>query len=161
MENLTDGLHYHTWLEGDARKAVVDVQALAEALPHGSGIDGDWTITVRRNGDIGLIGEYHGMNEHGYYDGWSDIRASLVKVRKDVIYPLETAGFAQIINRAGDIVLNVRNRGDHGDYLHEVLAEALKSFVSRTGGNCIHVETGAKAEFSRERGGWVAVPVSA
>jgi len=39
------------------------------SLPHGSGIDGSWYLSFYKNTYV-FHGEYHTMNECGYYDGW-------------------------------------------------------------------------------------------
>jgi hypothetical protein len=47
-------------------------------LPHGSGLDGDWFVSVRRGGKgITLTTEWHSMNENGYYCGWFPVRIVL------------------------------------------------------------------------------------
>ena len=155
MENLTPKYHYHVWLDGDPGRAIVNVRELAEELPHGSGIDGDWTIVVRRNGDLGLFAEYHRMNDGGYYAGWARLRASLKKLKADVVHSLGTPGFVQILNRKGDIVLTTLGRGDVADWFHECLSEDLKGFVTQREGECVHQATGQRAEYSRELRGWV------
>lgn len=43
------------------------LQDVANNLPHGSGIDYDWTFYVQKNGKIVFGNEYHGMNEAGFY----------------------------------------------------------------------------------------------
>ena len=59
------------------------INACVDLLPHGSGIDGTNRIELEKCSDTKLVftGEYHAMNEHGYYDGWHDfkltVRASL------------------------------------------------------------------------------------
>lgn len=46
-------------------------EALMTVLPHGSGIDCDWTYEVR-NTSIRFKNSYHCMNELGFYDGYQD-----------------------------------------------------------------------------------------
>src|ERR1039458_9134377 len=83
MENLTPSLWYRTWLDNATdRTPVVDVHKLADLLPHGSGIDSDWTIRVQRNGDVTVYGSYHAMNENGFYVGWRNFRFTVRKWRK-------------------------------------------------------------------------------
>lgn len=43
-----------------------------EILPSGSGIDSGTTINRDRKDGIVLETSFHHMNEHGYYDGWTD-----------------------------------------------------------------------------------------
>lgn len=45
-------------------------QEILDLLPHGSGIDGDWTVETKKNGSMFFYNEYHRMNDAGYYDGW-------------------------------------------------------------------------------------------
>ena len=156
MENLTPTLHYHVWLNGSESKAIVNVRELAQSLPHGSGLDGDWTIFVRRNGDLGLFVEYHQMDGQGSYCGWRTLRASITKVRQEARHPLNTPGFYQILYPKGSIILNVLAGGDTGDWLHECLSQDLASFLTPMGqGGAIHEESGKPAIFSRDHGGWV------
>lgn len=51
-------------------QAIID--ALANALPTGSGIDCKWQFTEQKNGNILAHNSYHCMNEYGFYDGWAD-----------------------------------------------------------------------------------------
>lgn len=44
---------------------------IANALPHGSGIDGDWHIEEKGN-NIYAGNSYHCMDDVGYYVGWQD-----------------------------------------------------------------------------------------
>ena len=54
------------------------VEDLAEVLPHGSGIDADWTIEYR--GDYIIArNSYHCMDEYGFYDGWQDFSIVIEK----------------------------------------------------------------------------------
>lgn len=55
------------------------VEDLGEALPHGSGINGDWEIEYRKNYIIAR-NSYHCMDENGFYDGWQDFS---VVIKKD------------------------------------------------------------------------------
>lgn len=52
-------------------------QSLQEDLPHGSGIDLDWSYYIQKNGKIVFMNSYHGMNEHGYYDDWADFKLTI------------------------------------------------------------------------------------
>lgn len=151
------GAWYAVYLDGATARAIVDVRQVAEALPHGSGLDTDWHIKVTRNGDLNLTTEYHQMDEHGMYDGWKGVRASIRKVRSEVRHPLPAEGFYQVTNRIGDIVLAVSSRGDLGDYLHDVLAEALRPILTKTpdGYQCFG-PNGRRAVWVREESyvGW-------
>lgn len=122
MENLTPKLHYATWLDGDPARACVDPQRIADALPHGSGIDGNWHITVLRNGDVQVSGEYHAMDDNGMYCGWRGFKFTVRKARKLESNALTgpCAGKVQVLKRPGDIYLDsFRGGADAGDYLYE------------------------------------------
>jgi hypothetical protein len=60
---------YHTKIEieNEDRKQIAEV--LAEKLPHGSGIDGNWTIYQKSNPNVYYASNfYHAMDEFGGYD---------------------------------------------------------------------------------------------
>jgi hypothetical protein len=52
-----------------------DLAILIEKLPHGSGIDCDWTLHAIDDHGIMVSNSYHNMNDRGMYDGWSDFVA--------------------------------------------------------------------------------------
>lgn len=67
---------YRVTLDGaveDTTRACVDLHALAEALPHGCGLDGDWCVTVARSGNVTARNAHHVMSEHGYYMFWTPV----------------------------------------------------------------------------------------
>lgn len=121
---------YHvrcSYAEGH-KPAVVDLAELANILPHGSGIDGDWYISVQRNGDLTVTGEYHAMNEHGYYCGWRTFRFTLRRARKNVYHPLTgpSIGKFQVTKIKGQVYLeSFRGGGDAADYLYDTVSHAL------------------------------------
>lgn len=133
MENLTAGLWYATHLD-DRRTSqriapCVDVQALAKALPHGSGIDGDWYVTILRNGDVRVDGEYHNMNDGGGYCGWTTFAVFLRRAKRAKVWALKgpCEGRVQVWERKGDVTFTLRGGGrDLGDYLHECIHSALR-----------------------------------
>jgi len=47
-------------------------KAVIEALPHGSGIDGDWYCERQQNGKVVCYNSYHVMDEWGSYRAWAD-----------------------------------------------------------------------------------------
>lgn len=129
MENLAVGLWYRVNLDNPHGKVpIVDVQKLADCLPHGSGIDGDWNIIIKRSGDVLVHGDYHAMDENGSYDGWRHFRFTLERARKMISHDLigPCAGKTQITVRPGDINL-VRwvGGGDASDYLYETCEYAI------------------------------------
>jgi len=68
---LKDALWYHVYCDDSKleknKVPCVDLEKLADALPHGSGFNGNWNITIRKNGDIHCSSVYQTMNEYGYY----------------------------------------------------------------------------------------------
>lgn len=71
--DLLPGLWYHVWSNEDSPA----LRDLAEKLPHGSGLDTDWHVTVRKNGSIVLRTEWHLMDEYGCYGGWQPVTVTL------------------------------------------------------------------------------------
>ena len=51
-------------------KPAIDLDALKDVLPHGSGIDADWEFRENADGSVRCFNAWHAMNEHGYYCGW-------------------------------------------------------------------------------------------
>src|SRR5512138_2858581 len=78
-------------------KPIVDVKALADALPHGSGIDGSYYIRVSKNGNVQISTEFHDMDENGMYCGWTPVSVRLILVTKNERHELPKAGFYQLI----------------------------------------------------------------
>ena len=64
---------------------------------HGSGFDCDWkpyTLSgdkaISQSGRLSVFGGYHNMNEHGYYDGWTDLILYIPLMNPDIIGNLNT-----------------------------------------------------------------------
>lgn len=72
MRDLLGGkLWYKVYLdENNADRAIVDLDALADILPHGSGYDDDWYVDVAKCGSVLARTEFHRMDENGSYNGW-------------------------------------------------------------------------------------------
>ncbi len=106
----------------------VDLETLARHLPHGSGIDGDWRLIVRKNGDIYMECDVHCMDDNGSYDGWTTWSATIRKARRDEMHPLKgpMEGYFQVTRRAGDIYLSggASARG-YGDWIYETVQSNL------------------------------------
>lgn len=88
--------------------AEVSLLDVAEALPHGSGLDSDWHITLRRDGGLTLRTEWHAMNQHGYYTGY---------------YPVMVVVDSTLA--VTDVRVNSRATNDVGDYLAETVQYCL------------------------------------
>lgn len=105
------------------KSPVVDVHKLAEILPHGSGIDGSWTIEVKSNGNVTVHGEYHAMDEYGGYAGWYDFRFTLTRCVKNEYVKLSgpCEGKYQVTRKKGTVYLRSFMGGggrDNADYLY-------------------------------------------
>ena len=113
-----------------ANPIIKDMVAFAEALPHGSGIDGDWHIQVQGNGNVVVTGEYHHMNNGWYYDGWSNFKLWMSRMDKDVWNPLKgpCEGQVQRVIKKGDVVFRVTGGRDgyDRDYFHECLYDVMR-----------------------------------
>lgn len=85
MRELLPGLWYHVRTdapEGAQATSSASLEALADALPHGSGYDSDWYVSLTRDG-ITLTTEWHSMTEHGYYSGYWPVRVTLKRSKVD------------------------------------------------------------------------------
>lgn len=91
--------------------------AMLRELPHGSGIDGEWRLDFdKSNGEkVILYGEYHAMDDNGYYDGWIDFRVTITpSLQFD--FNLSITG-------------NFGKYQDVKDYLYDILRTALEETV--------------------------------
>ena len=119
-----------TTKKAKANPIIKDMVKFAEALPHGSGIDGNWHIQVQGNGNVMVTGEYHHMNSNGFYDGWSGFKLRMSRLEKDVWNPSKgpCEGKVQRIHKKGDVVFRVTGgrREDDRDYFHECLYDVMR-----------------------------------
>ena len=115
-------------------KPIVDICQLAEALPHGSGLDYDYQVVVSKNGNVHVYTSYHLMDEDGCYCGNTPVHVSLIRVTKDEKHDLPRQGFYQLIYGVGETKMGVRTTSANGlvDYLYDVFHDALSEFLSRT-----------------------------
>lgn len=66
--NIANYGHYQVVLNGGRRSwTKVDLALLAEHLPHGSGLNGSWYITVAKNGKVTCRSTFSPMSCQGYY----------------------------------------------------------------------------------------------
>ena len=103
MRELLPGLWYHVRTdapEGAQATSAASLEALADALPHGSGYDADWYVTLTRDG-ITLNTEWHSMTEHGYYSGYWPVRVTLKRSKLDGTLSLGTVRVNQRGERYG------------------------------------------------------------
>ena len=75
MRNLSSARFYGIYADSDTDDPML--ATIADKLPHGSGIDADWTIDRQENGKYVCCNSYHMMNEHGYYVGWQNFTVKL------------------------------------------------------------------------------------
>lgn len=66
----------------------MDNSPLVDMLPHGSGIDAKWDISQLVNHNVVCSCSYHGMDAHGYYDGWQDFKIVIHPIAYVTICPL-------------------------------------------------------------------------
>tara|TARA_R100000306_G_scaffold29748_1_gene32600 strand:- start:85 stop:546 length:462 start_codon:yes stop_codon:yes gene_type:complete len=120
------------------RKAKLDAiqdDAILEALPHGSGIDSDWTVDRCKNGTIRCRNSWHAMNDAGYYCGHYDFTVHIFAHADRETHLLKgpALGKVQVLHDDGDIDMRVtssdiRDRGvNYGikDYLGEIIHQDL------------------------------------
>jgi hypothetical protein len=105
----------------------VDLVALVNALPHGSGIDSDWHVEVAQNGNVRCCNSYHAMDDNGMYCGYRDFSFRLFRYTRDEKHPLRgpCAGQVQVTYRKGDIGMSMRGSSDLHEYLYETCEAAL------------------------------------
>ena len=117
---LNNRLHYHVTTdapEGMQATTAASLEQLAEALPHGSGLDASWHVAIRPRGrGFTLTTEYHVMNNGGYYDGWRAVRITLNRSRVDGRLSLGTVR----VNESG-------SGWGLGDMLADMLADVCRA----------------------------------
>lgn len=74
------------------------IDDLIENLPHGSGIDCDYSWT-KSNGALVLHNSFHNMNDGGYYDGYSEFKLHLI-LNDDGGWGVHKIRFAKSITNA-------------------------------------------------------------
>ena len=93
-------------------KFTAQERAIIENLPHGSGIDADWTADKAR-GTIVCHNSYHCMDEMGGYDGWVNFTVT--------IKPSLQFGHRMTISGRFGKYQDIR------DYLYDILGEAVST----------------------------------
>lgn len=118
------------WPAPNKRKPHVDLTKLAEALPHGSGIDGNWHVHITNHGDLRVASSFHHMNDNGMYDGWNDFSFRIHKHTTTKYHPLKgpSAGLYQVLHKKGDIGFT-RVICDTGRVAKEHLEEYLNDTI--------------------------------
>ena len=125
-----------------ARLNNITDDTLINALPHGSGIDSDWSIERLNNGHIKAHNSYHGMNDGGYYDGWQDFYVKIGAHRQTTfneLGPIDRPDYqrpasAQVMRVRGQFFMDVHLTGyrqskawayELSDYLYETIEYSL------------------------------------
>ena len=94
-----------------AQRHTQRIDALIDALPHGSGIDGRTALDydASKPERIVITTEYHHMTEHGYYDGWGSYR---ITAKPSFVFGV-------------DVRVTGSNRDGTRDYLGDIFGAAL------------------------------------
>ena len=91
------------------------IKKIMDSAPSGSGIDSGTKLIERTNkSSIRFQADYHHMNEHGYYDGWTEHTIT--------VKPSLDFGF--------ELIISGRNRNEIKDYLAETFEIWLNSDVN-------------------------------
>lgn len=79
LPNIANYGHYQVTLNGGRRSwTKVDLALLAEYLPHGSGLNVSWHVTVAKNGKVTCRSTFSPMNSQGYYLADIEVGAEFV-----------------------------------------------------------------------------------
>lgn len=82
-------INYVTGLDVNDGKILSGLEFLIDTLPHGSGINCEWSINAPKNGRyVYFSNSYHCMNEGGYYVGYQDF---------SIVFPL--CMFDQVVDK--------------------------------------------------------------
>lgn len=101
--------------EGMQATTCTSLEEFAKLLPHGSGFDGDWFISVRPKGKgFRLSTDWHAMNDVGYYVGWFPVTVILEREK----------GTGRL--SVGAVRVNARGTNDAGDYIAESIQFACE-----------------------------------
>ena len=127
MDLLEGKLHYRVWFVGPDGVQATPRTSLAEfakMLPHGSGLDSDWTVKMRAKGrGFTLYTEYHAMKD-GSYTGYFPVRVVLDRRKSDGLLSRKSDGLLTVKSvRCND--RETQGAGEWiADMMHEVCEEA-------------------------------------
>jgi hypothetical protein len=117
----------------------IDWEDVAINMPHGSGIDGEWSVEHLRSGTVVLHNSYHGMNDCGMYDGWVDFRVAFSRFKADeTVWRKGTDGVAvaaHVIVRKGDWYFKVLGR--FSSVRHKSWGYGLQGYLEDTVSSCL------------------------
>ena len=91
----------------------------ADELPHGSGIDADYTIEETDNKYI-VYNSYHYMNDVGYYMGWIDFK---------IVIPKNNPEDFKLTFQTDSTQYYWINGMGLRDYLEELYAEVIRDII--------------------------------
>lgn len=94
-------------------KHTISIEEMLKALPHGSGIDGKCEIQMElcQRDKLVFLVEFHHMDEHGGYDGWTYHNLIL---RPSFIHEFT-------------ITVTGKNRNNIKEYLHDLFHPIFKA----------------------------------
>lgn len=92
---------------------------LLETLPHGSGIDCDWTFSYLKNGSVLAHNAYHCMNDAGFYCGYADFTVKFSNISTQ-----PATAFSLVFNGKCSAALNARHF--LREYLEDTIYEAVR-----------------------------------
>lgn len=110
--------HFNANVPNDAQKRLIDI---IESLPHGSGIDSDWSMHETKSYYC-FTNSYHAMDENGYYDGWADFT---VKIPKDTINDPDRLSSEFVLQFNGVYAQYLNRKHYLRDYLEDTIHESL------------------------------------
>jgi len=91
-------------------------QLVVNFLPHGSGVDCGTTINIDKSTANRIVLEFafHHMNEHGYYDGWTEHTCIITP---DIRFGIE-------------VRITGKDRNQIKDYLHDLFHYAVNQQIT-------------------------------
>jgi hypothetical protein len=72
-----------------------NIDRYINSLSHGSGIDGEYTVELKKNGNMVIYCSFHAMDGNGYYDGWIDYSVTVVPSLEEDFVPRITGNFGK------------------------------------------------------------------
>lgn len=99
----------------DNEKTEEILRKIGEILPHGSGINSDWNITMANRTRVRCQNAFHCMDENGMYDGWAEFV---------LLFDLKDADYFRLMF-IGPESYNKNRKYELRDYLEELFCETL------------------------------------
>lgn len=115
--NLLPGTYYRVTTdapEGAQATSYTSLEDFARMLPHGSGLDGSFFVSIRPRGKgLSIKTEWHVMNGDRYYVGWYPVRITLER---------DSTGRLSVAS----VRINARATLDAGDYLADLFSDVCR-----------------------------------